>query len=149
MKFVLDQRLSTIPQHTWVSKLFGYDMVVEYQPGKLNGAADAVSRRDEDSAALHSISAPIFQLFDTLRVESATDPLVLSIKEQLTAGSAPVRWADVDGLQLFKGEVFCAGCIVIIGKSCSLKHMIRDMRVSIKHYIAGGHHSTIHPVQPR
>jgi hypothetical protein len=25
LKFILDQRLTTIPQHTWVSKLFGYD----------------------------------------------------------------------------------------------------------------------------
>ena len=30
LKFLLDQRLSTIPQHTWVSKLFGYDLSVEY-----------------------------------------------------------------------------------------------------------------------
>ena len=32
LKFLLDQRLSTIPQHTWVSKLFGYDFKVEYNP---------------------------------------------------------------------------------------------------------------------
>jgi len=34
LKFILDQRLSTIPQHNWVSKLFGYDLTVEYHPGK-------------------------------------------------------------------------------------------------------------------
>jgi hypothetical protein len=54
LKFLLDQQLSTIPQHTWVSKLFGYDLTVEYRPGKLNGAADALSRRDEEVAAIHS-----------------------------------------------------------------------------------------------
>lgn len=32
LKYILDQRLSTIPQHTWVSKLFGYDLTVEYRP---------------------------------------------------------------------------------------------------------------------
>jgi hypothetical protein len=31
LKFILDQRLTTIPQHTWVSKLFGYDFQIEYQ----------------------------------------------------------------------------------------------------------------------
>jgi hypothetical protein len=35
LKFLLGQHLSTIPQHTWVNKLFGYDISVEYRPGKL------------------------------------------------------------------------------------------------------------------
>jgi hypothetical protein len=30
LKYILDQRLTTIPQHTWVSKLFGYDFIMEY-----------------------------------------------------------------------------------------------------------------------
>jgi hypothetical protein len=34
LKYILDQRLSTIPQHQWVSKLLGYDFTVEYKPGK-------------------------------------------------------------------------------------------------------------------
>ena len=42
-KFMLDQRLSTVPQHQWVSKLFGFDFSVEYRPGKLNTVADALS----------------------------------------------------------------------------------------------------------
>ena len=33
LKFILDQRLTTIPQHTWVTKLFGYDLDMVYQPG--------------------------------------------------------------------------------------------------------------------
>jgi hypothetical protein len=43
LKYILDQRLTTIPQHTWVSKLFGYDFSVEYRQGKLNVVADALS----------------------------------------------------------------------------------------------------------
>jgi hypothetical protein len=31
LKYILDQRLTTIPQHTWVSKLFDYDFTVEYR----------------------------------------------------------------------------------------------------------------------
>jgi hypothetical protein len=81
LKFILDQRLSTIPQHTWVSKLFGYDLTVEYRPGKLNGAADALSRRDEDNATVHAISAPTFQVFDILRAEATTDNQVLEVRE--------------------------------------------------------------------
>jgi len=46
LKFLLDQRLSTVPQHQWISKLFGFDFSVEYRPGRLNIVADALSRRD-------------------------------------------------------------------------------------------------------
>ena len=46
LKFMLDQRLSTVPQHQWVSKLFGFDFSVEYRPGKLNTVADALSRKE-------------------------------------------------------------------------------------------------------
>ena len=30
---MLDQRLSTIPQHHWISKLFGFDFSIEFRPG--------------------------------------------------------------------------------------------------------------------
>lgn len=69
LKFLLDQRLSTIPQHNWVSKLFGYDLTVEYRPGKQNVAADALSRRDEDSSSVMALSMPSFDLFSELRAE--------------------------------------------------------------------------------
>lgn len=45
LKYLLDQRLSTIPQHIWVSKLFGYDFLVEFRPRCQNAAADALSCR--------------------------------------------------------------------------------------------------------
>jgi hypothetical protein len=106
LKFLLDQRLSTIPQHTWVSKLFGYDLTVEYRSGKLNGAADALSRRDEEVAAIHSLSAPTFHLFDALRAEADTDPQVADLHAKLAAGVAREGWTQVDGLLLFEGKLF-------------------------------------------
>jgi len=48
LKFLLDQRLSTVPQHQWISKLFGFDFEVEYRPCRLNTVADALSRRDAE-----------------------------------------------------------------------------------------------------
>jgi hypothetical protein len=40
---MLDQRLSTMPQHQWVSKLFSYDFTIDYHMGCLNTVADALS----------------------------------------------------------------------------------------------------------
>jgi hypothetical protein len=39
-----------VPQHQWVSKLFGFDFDVEYRPGRLNTVADALSRKDAEAA---------------------------------------------------------------------------------------------------
>jgi hypothetical protein len=72
LKYLLDQRLSTIPQHAWVSKLFGYQFMVEFKPGQLNMAADALSHRDEEGPAVHAISIRTFDLFDQFRMEAET-----------------------------------------------------------------------------
>ena len=65
LKFLLDQRLSTIPQHHWAVKLRGFDFRVEYKPGAANVVADALSRRDEEaSATMAVLSTPSFALFD-------------------------------------------------------------------------------------
>jgi len=106
LKFLLDQRLTTIPQHTWVSKLFGYDFSVEYRPGKQNVAADALSRRDETAPALHSISSPAFTIFDELRAELSTNQQAQQQRDQIAAGTAPAGWTEVDGLLLFQGKAF-------------------------------------------
>jgi len=90
LKHLLDQRLATIPQHTWVSKLFGYSFQVEYKPGKLNAAADALSRRDEyeTSARPCAISRPEFELFNDLRQESTVLLEVISKRQEIAAGTA-------------------------------------------------------------
>jgi hypothetical protein len=62
LKYILDQRLATIPQHHWVSKLLGFDFTVEYKPGHTNVVADALSRRDMHEVELQAISSPSFDL---------------------------------------------------------------------------------------
>jgi len=66
LKYILDQRLSTIPQHQWVSKLLGYDFSVEYKPGRHNIVADALSRK-ETAASLMSLSEIQFPIFNQLK----------------------------------------------------------------------------------
>ncbi|WVZ58542.1 LOW QUALITY PROTEIN: hypothetical protein U9M48_008808 [Paspalum notatum var. saurae] len=107
LKFILDQRLTTIPQHTWVSKLFGYDFTVEYRPGKQNTVVDALSRRDEEvSLAARALSVPSFDIFTALHQEHALNAAALEIREALASDQAPVGWTEVDGLLLFRGRAF-------------------------------------------
>jgi hypothetical protein len=79
----LDQRLSTVPQHQWISKLFGFDFTAEYRPGRLNTVADALSRCDTDpadadgdaeGAMLCIRSGPTFALFAHIRRATTAAP---------------------------------------------------------------------------
>jgi transposase InsO family protein len=90
----------------WVNKLFGYDITVEYRPGTLNGATDALSRRDEDMGTMYTISSPSFDLFATLKAEVESDPQVAAICKQLADDTASLGWTTTDGLLRFKGKVF-------------------------------------------
>jgi len=90
LKYLLDQRLSTIPQHTWVSKLFGYDFTVEFKPGKQNAVADALSRRDEDKEdiSVRAISMPELELFADLRRELSTLRDAIDKRQEIECGEA-------------------------------------------------------------
>jgi hypothetical protein len=76
LKFLLDQRMSTVPQHQWLSKLFGFDFAVEYRPQRLNSVADVLSRRDEDASDTPRalvISGSTFAFLGELRAATLQD----------------------------------------------------------------------------
>lgn len=108
LKYLLDQRLSTIPQHTWVSKLFGYTFQVEFRLGKQNAVADALSRRDEDipTAQVLALSSPAFTIFDDLKDESTSLEDLVIKRHEIEEGTAGVSWTVTDGLVLHCGRVF-------------------------------------------
>ena len=94
LKYLLDQRLSTVPQHQWISKLFGFDFTVEYRPGRLNTVADALSRRDADpdseaGAAFCARSGPSFAFVDDIRRATITAADAQQLRAHLEAGDLP------------------------------------------------------------
>jgi hypothetical protein len=95
-----------IPQHTCVNKLFGYDLTVEYRPGKLNAATDALSRHEEDIVVVHTISTPTFALVDNLQTEFQQDAEAIEVRTQLARGIAVKGWSLYDDMVLFKGKIF-------------------------------------------
>jgi hypothetical protein len=106
LKYLLDQRLTTIPQHAWVSKLFGYQLKVEFKLGRQNTAADALSRRDEEGPLVHSLSIPTFDLFDQFRVEAENLPEVATKRQMIEAGTVEPGWSMVDGMVVHDGRLF-------------------------------------------
>lgn len=63
LKFLLEQKLSTLLQHKWLAKLAGYNFVIQYKKGNENQAADALSRLTSQEVALCTISYVTTDLF--------------------------------------------------------------------------------------
>jgi hypothetical protein len=107
LKYLLDQRLSTIPQHQWVSKLLGFDFRVQYKPGASNTVDDALSGRDtEEGGELAVLSASTFQVFTDLRNEFTNTPELRELLQAVTAGGCGDKWRVVDGLVMVNGCVY-------------------------------------------
>jgi hypothetical protein len=106
LKFLLDQRLATIPQHHWVGKLLGFDFEVEYKSGAQNTVADALSRRDTPDGVVLTISAPRFDYIERLPQAHALDPALVAIRDELAAGTRTAPWGLVDGLVTYDGRLY-------------------------------------------
>ena len=52
LKYLLEQRVGTLAQQKWISKLLGYAFIVEYKQGRENVVADALSRRQCEAAVI-------------------------------------------------------------------------------------------------
>jgi hypothetical protein len=133
LKFMLDQRLSTIPQHHWISKLFGYDFRVEFRPSRSNIVADALSRQDGEepllsalfgahAACFSAVSVPTFRLFDDLRREVDADPALRARRDAVAAGDHGDSWCVCKGLLLHKGHVFVPNSSPILDDVLQLAH---------------------------
>jgi hypothetical protein len=85
----------TPEQQKWVSKLLGYDYDIIYHPGKMNSAANALSRmpirtitsshdnKPNTSEELLAISGPHFQLWAELKQANTTEPYLVDLHQKL------------------------------------------------------------------
>jgi hypothetical protein len=109
LKYLLDQRLATIPQHHWVGKLLGFDFTVEYRSGATNTVANALSRRDPDEGTLMAISAPRFDFVERLRQAQAIDPALVAIEREMCPWAISKYFGDWVQTQVLKCENMLMG----------------------------------------
>jgi hypothetical protein len=134
LKYLLDQRLATIPQHHWVGKLLGFDFSVEYRSGATNVVADALSRRDQDNGEVMAISAPRFDFIERLRHAQATDPALADLHRDLQAGTRAAPWTLVDDMVAYEGRLFIP----------SASHLLREIVAAVHDDGHEGVHRTLH-----
>jgi len=106
LKFLLDQRLATIPQHHWVGKLLGFDFSVEYKAGCSNTVADALSRHDTEELTAMAITGPCFDFITRLRQANEQDPALITLREEILNDKRSAPWAVIDGLVAFQGRLY-------------------------------------------
>jgi hypothetical protein len=107
LKYLLDQRLVTIPQYQWASKLIDFDFRVEFRSSISNVVANALSCHDaEDGAAAMALSTPSFHLFNDLRAEFMASVELCALVEEVHIGRKGEHWRVDDGLILVHNKVY-------------------------------------------
>ena len=107
LKFLLDQRLSTIPQHHWVGKLLGFDFSVEYKPGATNTVANALYRHDtSEEGSVLALSVPRFDFVDHLRHAQRQDPALVALRDEIAAGTRGAPWSLLDSMVAYADRLY-------------------------------------------
>jgi hypothetical protein len=138
LKFLLDQKLATIPLPQWVSKLLSFDFRVKYKPGVTNVVADALSRRDSEAGAeLLALSVPNFHIFDTLRQEIGHEPDLRRFREEVLADTHGTDWWMVDDMIMVVSWVYATTTLPVLFEAPAntdgvgheaVEHMLQRLR---------------------
>jgi hypothetical protein len=70
-------------------------------------AANALSRREEKRAAMHTIFVTTFQLFEAFREEAQHLLEVQEKREQIQKGVAAEGWSLADDFIMYQGKISC------------------------------------------
>jgi hypothetical protein len=79
---------------------------VEFKPGRLNVAADALSRREEEPPSINVVSLPEFEFFDQFRQESATLSEIITKHTEIATVKVDKAWRIIDGIVVHVGRIF-------------------------------------------
>jgi hypothetical protein len=82
LKYILEQRISSMEQQKWVTKLLGYDYEIIYKKGAENLVVDALSRIPKHSD-IFAISIPAYSTLDQIKKEQQEDPKLKKVLQKL------------------------------------------------------------------
>jgi len=111
LKFLLDQQVCTVAQQWWLSKLLGYDFVIEFKKGKDNSLADTLSCQSngltKEELSITLISFPTPTWISELKESYLSDQHTTELLTALQRGDAvPKGYSLQQGLILRKGRLW-------------------------------------------
>jgi len=112
LKYLLEQKVATVPQQRWISKLMGYDFIIEYKRGSENRVADVLSRQfdpltSSPELTLSLISFPTPTWVEELKASYAQDQVAHSILLNFQQNQpGPKGFSMQRGLLLKKGRLW-------------------------------------------
>jgi hypothetical protein len=89
LKVLLEQKIGTATQQRWISKLLGYNFVIEYKKGKENRVVDALSCQFENpnnEVTISLISFPTPTWVDDLKSSYLQDAITRDLYSKLQQG---------------------------------------------------------------
>jgi len=128
LKFLLEQKVGTPFQQKWITKLLGYDFVVEYKKGVENRVVDALSKKEgwEEGLSLSLLSIPTASWVEDLKQQYTEDEGLKQLMEKwLNNDLDTCRYSLRDGLLLYKHKILLGGSPVL--KSQVLQYVHSDL----------------------
>lgn len=114
LKFLLEQKVTTPSQHTWLAKLMAYHYEIQYKQGKLNVVADALTRHSSIEVTLMALHNVFSNLFQRVQATWEVDQKLKSIIQQLSSGNPVKHYSWVHNQLRRKGKL-------VIGDNLELK----------------------------
>lgn len=106
LKYFMEQKLTTLVQQKWVSKLLGFDYSIQYKKGKENLVADALSRRQEGECSyLTTEVTPTWKLEVGKSMENDNEAQELIAQLLIDAESLP-EYQYKDGILRKQGKIY-------------------------------------------
>ncbi|MCQ7691340.1 Ty3/Gypsy family RNase HI domain-containing protein [Salmonella enterica] len=121
LKYFLEQKISSLEQQKWVTKLLRFDYEITYKKGKENVLADALLRLPEQ-AKVSAISLPTTGLLEDIREEWKKDPEISNIIKKLEEDPSAIAHYTWDSRDLhYKGRI-----VLILDSPC-IKIILHEM----------------------
>jgi hypothetical protein len=143
LMFLLEQQVGIMAQQHWLSKLLGYDFIIEFKSGRDNKVADALSRQEDDSGSAQEeflvslISFPTPDWIYDLKSSYTGDKKTQAVLDDLRNG-IPTS----SGFTLQQGLLLCKGRLWLV-KGSPFQHQVLEFIHSNPTAGHSGYHKTL------
>lgn len=129
LKYIMEQRITTVLQQKWFMKLLGLDYIIKYKKGLENKVVDALSRVHHDSSACQSLSVDQPQWAQDIISSYTEDTTAQQLISELLISPVHTQYSLKNGILRYKSRIY-------VGSSSQIRnHIIHSVHSST----VGGH----------